>query len=158
MILVPRPGTEHASPVLEAWNLNPWIAREDPQDHTLIAILRQHGTPETKQILKFSFSFHTKSNSFFIFIPTNTFDVFVRKTALLQKDLNVNPAKLVLIRSMDAVTVKAVRYLELSILPSLYYSKKTQTHFTISNIKSMPMNYFHLFFPMKINKKSKKNS
>ena len=75
---------------------------------------------------------------------------------MLQKDLNVNPAKLVLIRSMDAVIVKAVRDLESSILPSLYYSKNTQTHFTIRNIKSTPMNYFYLLFPMKINKKSKK--
>ena len=50
-IFAPRPGTEHAFPVLEAGSLNPWIAREDPpQDHTLIAVLRQHGTPETKQI------------------------------------------------------------------------------------------------------------
>lgn len=49
-IFAPRPGTEHAFPVLEARSLNPWIAREDPQYHTLIAVLRQHGTPETKQI------------------------------------------------------------------------------------------------------------
>ena len=38
----------------------------------------------------------------------------------------------------------------------------TQTRFTIRNIKNRPMNYFHLFFPIrieinkKINKKKKK--
>lgn len=57
---------------------------------------------------------------------------------------------------MDAVIVKAVRDVESSTLPFLYLSKNTQTPFTIRNMKNRPMDYFHLFFPMKINKKSKK--
>ena len=31
-----------------------------------------------------------------------------------------------------------------------------QIYFTIRNIKNMPMNYFHPFFPMKMSKKPNK--